>query len=101
MPQQRGAHRVARGQSGTLRVGFTENATWHGVAPDSLQRFRERQPDTELQLNPLMSLEQIEAVRSSRLDAGFVFNMPKTDRNWISLKSRGKVSHWLRPKDIL
>src|SRR5262245_48292596 len=25
---------VARGQSGTLRVGFTENASWHGVVPD-------------------------------------------------------------------
>ncbi len=73
------AHRVARGQSGTLRVGFTENAAWHGVVPDSFQRFRERQPDAELQLNPFMSLEQIEAVRSGRLDAGFVFNMPKTD----------------------
>src|SRR5882672_5828565 len=24
------AGRVARGQSGTLRVGFTENASWHG-----------------------------------------------------------------------
>src|ERR1700692_4873623 len=73
------AARVARGQSGTLRVGFTENAAWHGVVPDSFQRFRERQPDAELQLNPLMSLEQIEAIRSCQLDAGFVFNMPKTD----------------------
>jgi DNA-binding transcriptional LysR family regulator len=32
-----------------------------------------------LQLNPLASLEQIDAIRSGRLDAGFVFNMPKTD----------------------
>ena len=66
------AGRVARGQSGTLRVGFTENASWHGVVPDSFRQFRERQPDAELQLNPLTSLEQIEAVRSGRLDAGFV-----------------------------
>jgi len=74
------AGRVARGQSGTLRVGFTENASWHGVVPDSFRRFRERQPDAELQLNPLTSLEQMEAVRSGRLDAGFVFNKPKADR---------------------
>lgn len=73
------AQRAARGQSGTLRVGFTENASWQGVVPDSFRRFRERQPDAELQLNPLTSLEQIEAVRSGRLDAGFVFNMPKPD----------------------
>src|SRR6201988_3907872 len=73
------AARVAHGRSGTLRVGFTENASWHGVVPDSFRRFRERQPDAELQLTPATSLEQIEALRSGRLDAGYVFNMPKTD----------------------
>jgi len=74
------AGRVARGQSGTLRVGFTENASWHGVVPEALRKFRRGQPDAELQLNPLSSLDQMEAIRSGRLDAGFVFNMPKTDR---------------------
>src|SRR5258706_5933178 len=74
------AKRVALGQSGTLRVGFTENASWHGVVPDSFRLFRQRQPDAELQLNPLTSMQQIEAVRSSQLDAGFVFNMPQADR---------------------
>jgi len=73
------AARVARGQSGTLRVGFTENASWRGVVPDSFRRFRERRPDAELQLTPATSLEQLEAIRSGRLDAGFVFNMPKAD----------------------
>jgi DNA-binding transcriptional LysR family regulator len=73
------AGRVARGRSGTLRVGFTENASWGGVVPASFRRFRELQPDAELQLQPLVSLEQLEAVRSGRLDAGFIFNMPKGD----------------------
>ncbi len=39
------AGRVASGRSGTLRVGFTENASWRGVVPDSFRRFRERQPE--------------------------------------------------------
>src|SRR5262250_709311 len=73
------AARVARGQTGTLRVGFTENASWHGVVPESLRRFRERQPDAELQLYPSTSLEQVEGIRSGQLDAGFVFNMPRND----------------------
>lgn len=73
------AARVARGQSGTLRVGFTENASWRGIVPDSIRRFRERHPDAELQLTPATSLEQFEAIRSGRLDAGFVFNAPKGD----------------------
>ena len=73
------AARVARGLSGTLRIGFTENASWRGVVPDSFRRFRAGQPDAELQLIPATSLEQFEAIRSGRLDAGFVFNVPKGD----------------------
>jgi DNA-binding transcriptional LysR family regulator len=73
------AARVARGQSGTLRVGFTESASWQGVVPESFRRFREMKPDAELQLQPSPSLEQLEAIRSGRLDAGFVFNVPKAD----------------------
>lgn len=67
------AARVARGQSGTLRIGFTENASWHGVVPDSLRRFRERQPDAELQLYPAGSVDQVEAIRSGRVTD---LNMP-------------------------
>jgi DNA-binding transcriptional LysR family regulator len=74
----RAAH-VARGQSGTLRVGFLENASWHGVVPDSFRRIREQQPDAQLQLQPAASLEQLDAIRSGRLDAGFVNFMPKAD----------------------
>jgi DNA-binding transcriptional LysR family regulator len=73
------AGRVARGLSGTLRVGFSENASWRGVVPDSFRRFRERQPDAELQLQPAASFEQLQAIRSDRLDAGFVNFMPKSD----------------------
>jgi DNA-binding transcriptional LysR family regulator len=73
------AAQVARGLSGTLRVGFSENASWRGVVPDSFRRFREQQPDAKLQLQPAASLEQFEAIRSGRLDAWFVNFMPKSD----------------------
>jgi DNA-binding transcriptional LysR family regulator len=73
------AERVARGHSGTLRVGFAENASWHGVVPDSFRRFREQQTDAELQLQPAASVAQLDALRSGRLDAGFVNFMPKAD----------------------
>jgi len=74
------AQRVARGQSGTLRVGFTENASWRGAVPDSLHLFREGCPDAELQLHPLPSLQQLDAVRAGRLDAGFLLNPLEPDR---------------------
>src|ERR1041385_7012094 len=51
------AKRVAAGQSGTLRVGFVESVSWHGVVPDSFPQFREPQPDVELQLKPASSQE--------------------------------------------
>jgi len=73
------AGRVASGRSGTLRVGFTENASWRGVVPDSFRRYREKQPDAELQLQPEASLAQLEAIRSGRLDAGFVNFMAESD----------------------
>src|SRR6266436_9766257 len=73
------AGRVASGRSGTLRVGFTENASWRGVVPESFRRFWELQPEAELQLQPSASLEQLKAIRSGRLDSGFVNFMPKSD----------------------
>jgi DNA-binding transcriptional LysR family regulator len=80
------AARVARGQAGTLRIGFTENASWHGVVPDSLRRFRERHPDAELQLHPAGSVDQIEDIRSGRVDAGFVFMLSKDDRELAQIQ---------------
>ncbi len=72
------AERAARGLIGTLRVGFTESASWHGVVPDALREFRRRHREAELLLSPLISLDQVEAVRSGRLDAGFVY-VPTSD----------------------
>src|SRR5437773_2366998 len=80
------AGRVARGQVGTLRIGFTESSSWHGVVPDSFRHFSQQQPDAELQLHTLTSLEQVETIRTGRLDAGFVFNMVKADRELNQLQ---------------
>jgi DNA-binding transcriptional LysR family regulator len=82
---KRRAERVAAGKAGTLRVGFVEWLSWHGVVPDSFRRFRRRQPDAELDLEPLRSVEQIEAVRSGRLDAGFIFSLAKLDGDFAQM----------------
>ena len=81
----RRAKRVASGQSGTLRAGFIESMSWHGVVPDSFRQFRERQSDAELQIKPLSSLEQIQAVLSRQLDAGFLFTIANIDRELAQL----------------
>jgi DNA-binding transcriptional LysR family regulator len=93
------AGRAARGQSGTLRVGFPESASWHGVVPDAIRQFRQRRPDAELQLSPLSSLQQVEAVRSGGLDAGFVFNVAKTDRELDHVRVASHRLVLAAPKD--
>jgi len=65
------AKRIASGQSGTLRIGFVESISWQGIVPDSLRDFRLRHPDVELQLKSLRTLEQIAAIHSGSLDAGY------------------------------
>jgi len=72
-------------QSGTLRVGFVESVSWHGIVPDSFREFRERQPDAELQLKPSSSQEQTDAVHAGRLDAGFVFTIAQIGRELAQL----------------
>jgi len=73
------AKRIASGQSGTLRIGFVENISLHGIVPDSIRDFRERQPDVELQLKALKSAEQIAAIQSGALDAGFAVPLANPD----------------------
>jgi DNA-binding transcriptional LysR family regulator len=73
------AERVATGKAGTLRLGFIESLSWHGVVPDSFRVFRRRQPDAELELHPMLSNQQMEAVRSGKLDAGFIFSPEAPD----------------------
>src|SRR6478609_6662295 len=58
------AKRSASGQSGTLRIGFVQSMSWQGIVPDSFRRFREHQPDAELQLRPASSSEQLGAIQS-------------------------------------
>jgi DNA-binding transcriptional LysR family regulator len=79
------AERVASGKAGTLRMGFVESISWHGVVPDSFRRFRLRQPDAELELHPMLSAQQAEAVRSGNLDGGFIFSLIEPDRDFAHL----------------
>ena len=79
------AERVATGKAGTLRLGFVEALSWHGLVPDSFRRFRRRQLDAELELHPMLSLQQTEAVRSAKLDAGFIFSLEEPGGDFAQL----------------
>ncbi len=68
---KRRAEQIALGKAGTLRIGIAMALSWHGMVGESFREFRRRQPDAELVLRHLISIHQVEAVLSGRLDAGF------------------------------
>ena len=72
---KRRAERIALGKAGTLRIGIATAVSWHGLVVDSFREFRRRQPDVELELHHLLSVHQVEAILSGRLDAGFAANL--------------------------
>src|SRR5690348_4933429 len=57
------AKRIGSGLAGTLKLGYVQSLSWHGIIPESLRHFREQRPDAELQLKPLGSSDQIAAVQ--------------------------------------
>jgi DNA-binding transcriptional LysR family regulator len=69
------ARRAARGQSGSLSVGFVGSATY-GLLPQVLRRFRRQSPDVELVLVEMGSTAQQRAVAEGRLDLGLI-RIPK------------------------
>jgi DNA-binding transcriptional LysR family regulator len=68
---KRRAERIALGKAGTLRIGIAMALSWHGMVVDSFREFRRLHPDAELVLHHLLSIHQVEAVISGRLDVGF------------------------------
>ncbi len=68
--------RVAKGQSGTLAVGFYESliARYPGVAR-SFREFRGAHPGVELRLNAINPAHGIDALLRGEIDAAFVFNV--------------------------
>ncbi|HTN51120.1 MAG TPA: LysR substrate-binding domain-containing protein [Anaeromyxobacter sp.] len=63
------AGRVARGEAGSLAVGFVASATF-ALLPRLYRRFRERQPGVALSLEELSTAEQVEALRAGRIQVG-------------------------------
>jgi DNA-binding transcriptional LysR family regulator len=68
---KRRAERIAVGKAGTLRIGIATALSWHGMVVDSFREFRRRQPDVELVVHHLLSVHQVDAILSDRLDLGF------------------------------
>jgi DNA-binding transcriptional LysR family regulator len=65
------ARRIAMGKSGSLKIGFTAS-TAYSFLPDLIAAFRRRAPDIDLSLKEMVSGDQLEALSSGQIDAGFL-----------------------------
>jgi DNA-binding transcriptional LysR family regulator len=75
------AKRVARGQSGTLRVGLSETGAVHDVVRACLHQFRNDRPDVELVISGMDSITQLESLHKDRIDVGFVVGYGQDDKD--------------------
>ncbi|WP_322400903.1 LysR substrate-binding domain-containing protein [Massilia luteola] len=65
------ARRAAKGEQGTLAIGFT-SASGYSLLPEVVRRLRERAPGVSLNLKELVSTAQVEALSSGELDLGLM-----------------------------
>jgi DNA-binding transcriptional LysR family regulator len=75
------ARLASAGIVGTLAIGFVETAAG-SVVPQAVRRFRAHRPEVQLTLRELGVGEQIEQLRSERLDIGLI--RPPFDREGIT-----------------
>jgi DNA-binding transcriptional LysR family regulator len=66
---KRAAQRAARGEIGTLKIGFIAPATAR-ILPPVVQTYRERYPDMELQFQHMEADAQLSALYEGALDLG-------------------------------
>lgn len=69
------ARQIASGLRGHLRVGFVENAAWSGIVASALREFEQAVPNVALELEPMNTPEQFEAIAAGRLDGGFCYRV--------------------------
>ena len=64
--------RLSRGETGTLRLAFTEAMIRRPLLPTVLKQFRKAFPEVDLKLQPLTSEAQRQKLRGGEIDVGFV-----------------------------
>lgn len=66
------ARRVALGEEGELRVGFTSSLPLTPILPAIVQDYHQHFPRIRLRLREMYTQDQFEALRKQQLDVGFV-----------------------------
>jgi DNA-binding transcriptional LysR family regulator len=66
------AQRAARGETGSLRVGYTASAAFNVVVPSAIRAFRRAYPDVYLTLEEANTTRLVAGLREETLDAVFL-----------------------------
>jgi DNA-binding transcriptional LysR family regulator len=70
------ARNVAQGKEGILRMGIVPSVLLESSLTRAIRRFRERFPGVELRLLEMSTVNQFEALRIGRIDAGLIRQPP-------------------------
>jgi len=65
-------HRAARGEIGTIAVGYMHAASCAGVVPESILNFRKKSPGVVFNLTHLDTFTQLKGIIEGALDIGFI-----------------------------
>jgi DNA-binding transcriptional LysR family regulator len=76
------ARQVARGETGNLRIGFGHHTM--DLVPRLIVRLRKSFPKVEISIRDMSTTEQVEGLRSHRIDLGFV-RLPVKDKSLQTL----------------
>lgn len=77
-------HRTARGQQGTIVVGFTSSAPFHPFLPRILRKFREDFPGVSLVLEEQGTGDLVAGLRAEEIDVAFI-RSPVADAQGLSV----------------
>jgi DNA-binding transcriptional LysR family regulator len=81
------SQRVARGEIGQLRIGFTI-LSLHSVLPPILQSLRQSYPEVQITLHEMTTQAQLEALRTEQIDVGFLHPpVPNANLELVNLKT--------------
>lgn len=80
------AQRTARGEQGSIVIGFTSSILFHPTIPGVIRAFRAEHPHVSLSLEQGGTNDLVDAVRSERMDAAFI-RSPVADSTGLAIHS--------------
>jgi DNA-binding transcriptional LysR family regulator len=85
------AQRAARGEVGSVRIGFVGNASFGGKLAADLSSFKFAYPKVDIEITELPPLRQVEAILSGHLDVGYTYGFQYTQERELAVD---RIATW-------